>query len=285
MPGHEPRAPECRGHVFAGRELPADDDHVSAGAGIGRRDRQTESAGGAGDERDAPGQVEQFGGPRPPVGAAGARCQPAWTRRRAPWSRLPPRAASNASAPIIELFLSDSRGQHQIKVSEHLPDDQQRLLADDRLPPHLLADRKRARGPAFEDADDALASFTVLGKFARNDLAGGADRRSVTRKQPLQRHRPGPPQTVQVVDARPRPARVRGLEDFGVRRDLREQVVADERQPRFGVDEQRVRSAVPRCRHDAELAPAGPDAVAVRKPNVRVEALGRRCDVVPQGID
>ena len=91
--GTSPARPECRGHVFAGRELPADDDHVSTGAGIGRRDRQTESAGGAGDERDAPGQVEQFVRRDPPVGAAGARCQPAWTRRRAPWSRVPPRAS------------------------------------------------------------------------------------------------------------------------------------------------------------------------------------------------
>ena len=46
--------------LLAGLRLAADDDHLGAGAGVAGGDRQTESAGCAGDEGHAAGEVEQL---------------------------------------------------------------------------------------------------------------------------------------------------------------------------------------------------------------------------------
>src|SRR5205807_7936707 len=78
---------------------------------------------------------------------------------------------------VIDGFLSDARGQHQVQVPEHLPDHEQRLLADDRLRPQVSTDRKCAGGSPLEDPNDSLTAPTVLRQLAPDDVAWRVDRR------------------------------------------------------------------------------------------------------------
>src|SRR5437763_1215436 len=56
-----------------------------------------------------------------------------------------------APAPVVvQSLMSDPRIEQEIEVPEHLPHDQQWLLADDRCAPHLTREREGICSPALE---------------------------------------------------------------------------------------------------------------------------------------
>src|SRR4051794_26409152 len=131
-----------------------------------------------------------------------------------------------APAPVVlQPLVSDPRVEQQVKVPEHLPHDQQWLLADDRRAPHLASQREGICSTALEQANDPPAALAVLRELAGHHGAGGADRRAMSWKDPLERHPRRPAEAAHVIDAGLRAPAVWGLIDLGVRRDLRQQVI------------------------------------------------------------
>ena len=90
-------------------------------------------------------------------------------------------------------------------MAEHLPDDEQRLLGDRLRGPQVGGDLERAGAAGAERLDDAVAAALVVGQPLADELGVVGDRRRRGRcSRRRERHRGGPPQALEVLDARAR---------------------------------------------------------------------------------
>ena len=242
------------------------------------RHREAEAPGAAGDDGHAAGQVEQLAqlgsgltlsagslARRPPPWASGSGTVLRCARRRAgvpaPVSSKPPCVGDGSR--------DGARVEQQVEVTEHLPDDQQRLLAHRARRPQARRDLVGAsRGPRLERGDDPRAAALVVGEAPPHQprvrrrrvrrgrsAAARAASRAVRRRFARYSTR-----------ARGRvPVGLRRRVDLGVGGDAGQQVVADEREPLALVDEQRVGGAVAGPATHAQVAPAGADRLAVAR--------------------
>src|SRR5439155_14879061 len=133
------------------------------------------------------------------VVATGEVCR--WPRQRR--AGAPPGARQlEARGPVVGDALGHEPGvEQEIEVAEHLPHDEQRLLAHRARRPQLPGDRIRGAGPRLEHRRDALAAPPVVGEPLVDEAGVSVDGRAVTRQQPLEGHARGAVQARQVLDA------------------------------------------------------------------------------------
>ena len=209
-----------------------------------------------------------------PRAARAARGAPAAASARARRRRCTPR--------------DGARVEQQVEVPEHLPDDEQRLLAHRARRPQALGDLVRGRAARRSSAaSDPPAAALVVGEAPATRRACAGHGIAVAGQQPLQRHR--------ARSAAGRPGsrtRARGRAPVGLARPGRSR--CSRRPGRAGgrrrtraaltvVDEQRVGRAVARAgpRRRRSRPPARIVSPS-RQPHVGVERLGVVADEVPE---
>ena len=127
------------GDLVAGVGLAADDDDLGAGLREAARDREPEPAGSAGDDGDAVGKVEAV-----PDQGLGWLAQCVHLLVGVRWGAGEREGRDAVRAAVFGHLLVDASGvQQQVEVSEHLPDDQQRLFEDRLLGPQVGGDPVR----------------------------------------------------------------------------------------------------------------------------------------------
>src|SRR5919204_1312109 len=142
-----------------------------------------------------------------------------------------------AQAVLADELAREPGGDQDLEVPKHLPDHEQRLLADGALRPQPLGDGVGALRPAEQDRRDARGAPAVLGDPDLDQRPMRAHGAAMAGEQRVERHRGGPPQVPEVLGARPGALGCAHRRDLRVGGDACEQVVADERKTGGGVGE------------------------------------------------
>ena len=169
----------------------------------------------------------------------------------------------NAVAP--SLLANEASLGEDVEVPDDLPDGENRLRLRHLAPPHPPSDVERRRAAAVDERGDLPETLLVEIEPVGDQPPMIPDHGAVAGEQQLERQLRRLPERIQVLDERSSSTFLRrtGRSDLGARGDLRQQVVADERDAVRLVDEERVRGAVPGPLDDAEESTACPDHVAV----------------------
>src|SRR3954447_26826950 len=105
-------------------------------------------------------------------------------------------------AVVRALLVQHVSRQQQVDVTEHLPQNEQRLLAHHPRRPELVRDAIRALRSVLERRGDSLGAAVVLDEAPLDQVLVALDRSTVAGEQRSQRHRRCLAKAVYVVGPR-----------------------------------------------------------------------------------